>query len=283
LQELDIAQALSQETLALGEELQDECVKGDALNQLGIVAWQRGDLANARRYLLESLECFLAGGYSVMRAPVQMRLGAVLYAQGDHAAAQAYLWKSVAVCEEVGDKLRGGSALTQLGYVTMAQGNNLEAETILAKALLLIGETGHVFNRINPLNALGRLAQRQGDYARAHTLHVESLSLAEEMQFPPRLAHTLESFACLASRQGEMEMAARLFGATEMHVGASDRRLSANQVPFDPFWREEHEQLVAVARTALGEAAFAAAWAAGAAMTLDEAAALVEAQRQRVT
>jgi hypothetical protein len=47
-------------------------------------------------------------------------------------------------------------------------------------------------------------------------------------------------------------------------------------MPFDPIWRQEHQQFVATARTELGEAAFAAAWAAGAAMTLDEAVALVE-------
>jgi hypothetical protein len=40
---------------------------------------------------------------------------------------------------------------------------------------------------------------------------------------------------------------------------------------------QEYDYLVASARTQLGEASFAAAWAAGAAMTLNEAAALAEA------
>ena len=42
----------------------------------------------------------------------------------------------------------------------------------------------------------------------------------------------------------------------------------------------EHDHLVASVRTQLGEATFAATWAAGAAMTLDEAVALMEAQRR---
>jgi hypothetical protein len=48
----------------------------------------------------------------------------------------------------------------------------------------------------------------------------------------------------------------------------------------DPAWQREHDQLVAQARAHLGEADFAAAWAVGAALTLDEAVALVEAQSQ---
>jgi hypothetical protein len=49
---------------------------------------------------------------------------------------------------------------------------------------------------------------------------------------------------------------------------------------FDPKWQREHTHLVASARTQLGEATFAAAWAAGAAMTLDQAKVLIETQGQ---
>jgi hypothetical protein len=112
------------------------------------------------------------------------------------------------------------------------------------------------------------LAQRQGDYGRAQTLHEESLALCIEMEQPAQMAYTLEAFACLAARQGQMAVAARLFGATEVDDTLTEAR-------FDPTWRLEHDQLVASARTELGETAFDAAWAAGAAMTLDEAAALI--------
>jgi hypothetical protein len=78
----------------------------------------------------------------------------------------------------------------------------------------------------------------------------------------------LESFACLAARQGAAETAAQLFGAVEVHLAHAAAR-------FDPNWHLEHDELIANARTQLGEATFAALWAAGAAMTLDEAVTLV--------
>jgi hypothetical protein len=58
--------------------------------------------------------------------------------------------------------------------------------------------------------------------------------------------------------------AARLFGAAEALRAAIGS-------PIPPIERAEYERAVAASRTALGEAAFAAAWAEGRAMTLERA------------
>jgi tetratricopeptide (TPR) repeat protein len=271
LHDFDAVQTLSQETLMLGEELQVSWVKGDALYQLAGLAWRRGDYMSAHRRFLESLECFATDADSYSRGYVLLGLGTMLGQQGDYAAAHAYLRQGLAIHEEFGDNVRSSSALTRLGRLAVAQGHDEEAEELLAKALVLIRDTGHLRHQMDTLDALGRLAQRQGDYARARTLHEESLALCTELEHPAQLAHELEAFACLAARQGQAEAAGRLFGATERH-------LATTHMPFGPTWYlvhdQEHDQLVASARTQLGEAAFAAAWAAGAAMTLDEAVAL---------
>jgi predicted ATPase len=277
LQEFDTIEALNRETLMLGEELQDDWVKGHALNHLGALAWQRDDYKSAHRYLLESLESFHVDGRSVMYGSIHRRIGVFHYEQGDYAAAHAYLSQSLAIYEELGDKVRSSGTLRWLGALALAQGNDREAEELLANALRLVQETGHLLDRIVPLDALGRLAQRRGDYVRARNMHQESLALSIEMQQPMLIARVLNAFACLAARQGEAEAAARLFGAIDKHFAASDIHLTSIRTPFDPNWRQEYEHLLALARTQLGEAAFAAAWAAGAAMTLDEAVALVEA------
>jgi predicted ATPase/DNA-binding SARP family transcriptional activator len=261
LHEFGAVEALSQEALMLGEELQVAWIKGDALFQLARLAWQRGDYVSARQCFLECLACIQA---YVMRGYVLQGLGTMLGQLGDYAAAQAYMRQSLAIHKELGDKIRSSITLTQLARLAMAQGNDGEAEELLAKALMLVRKTGHLHRQIATLDALGRLAQRPGDYGRARTLHEESLALCIEIEDPAQLAHALEAFACLAARQGQAEAAVRLFGAT----GAYAAPLEAT---FDPVWRLEHDQLVASARTQLGEAAFAAAWAKGQAMTLDEA------------
>jgi hypothetical protein len=62
-------------------------------------------------------------------------------------------------------------------------------------------------------------------------------------------------------------------------VGSAQRRIlgnaetlrEANGLIMDAFERDTHERALASARAALGEEAFAAAWAAGQALTLEQA------------
>jgi hypothetical protein len=81
------------------------------------------------------------------------------------------------------------------------------------------------------------------------------------------LEHTillcLEGLARVKVAQGRMERAARLCGAAA--ALREDRGW-----PLPPVKRAEHERTVAAARAALGEDAFAVAWATGHALPLKE-------------
>jgi len=67
----------------------------------------------------------------------------------------------------------------------------------------------------------------------------------------------------LVASQGEHEWAARLWGAAE----ALREAIGA---PMPPVYRATYEQAVALARAQVGEEAFAAAWAEGLAMPLEQ-------------
>jgi hypothetical protein len=91
-----------------------------------------------------------------------------------------------------------------------------------------------------------------------------------------KIGQSLEDYAGLAARQQQWERAARLLGAAEgvcAKIGAAPPLAE----------REEYERAVRGAHAALGEAAFAAAWAEGRAMSLEQAmgAALEEASVQQ--
>jgi hypothetical protein len=74
----------------------------------------------------------------------------------------------------------------------------------------------------------------------------------------------VEALGRVVAAQGHLERAARLYGA----VTALRETL---HTPLRPIWRAEMDRAVTAARAALGEEAFAAAWAQGRAMTLEEA------------
>jgi hypothetical protein len=122
---------------------------------------------------------------------------------------------------------------------------------------------------------LGRVALSQRDYQSAG----EFFTLASGIRLPEAnelfnwislktygvaTAYPLEGFAVLAAAQKQMERAAPLLGAVENLYTSIHFEMSPKE-------RAEHDHAIASARAALGEEAFAAAWAEGRMMTIEEA------------
>ena len=78
------------------------------------------------------------------------------------------------------------------------------------------------------------------------------------------MSYPIEGLAILASAQNRMGRAARLIGAAENFYTPLRFEMSAKE-------RAEHDRVIAAARLALGEEAFAKAWAEGQSMSLEEA------------
>src|SRR5262249_7537439 len=113
------------------------------------------------------------------------------------------------------------------------------------------------------LYGLGGGAYRQGDYSAARALHEESLSIKREIANKRGIAESLECFAFLAAQE-RPERAAGQWGAAE-------RLREEIGIPLPPNEREEYDREVAKVQKALGEAAFASAWAEGSDMTMEQA------------
>jgi hypothetical protein len=93
---------------------------------------------------------------------------------------------------------------------------------------------------------------------------VEALALARAIGDRHDVAWLLEDLAMIGATQGPPELAARLFGAA-----AALRK--AFGMPSGQYATADYRQRTGSVRTALGEARFAAAWAEGQAMTLEQA------------
>jgi hypothetical protein len=106
---------------------------------------------------------------------------------------------------------------------------------------------------------------RQGDL-QAAAQHLEKcLRVAQVLDFDLEMAHGLVGMAALSMARGRSALAARL-------SAVASRVLKAMGVPGCEPALQQHA--VAAAQAALGEAVFAAAWAEGLAMPLEEAIAL---------
>jgi non-specific serine/threonine protein kinase len=146
------------------------------------------------------------------------------------------------------------------------QGDYERAAALHLESLAVSRRTGSTHNINTALRNLGYLALRQGDYARAASCFMESLSLSREVRTPGVITECLEGLARTACARAEYNQAARLFGAVEGLFEAL-----GGQLPFYEFDRSDHDRYVISTRVGLGEVAFAATWAEGRAMTLEQA------------
>jgi hypothetical protein len=108
------------------------------------------------------------------------------------------------------------------------------------------------------------VARSQGNYEGARALYEESLGIFRPTGEQRGIAAVLEGLAGIAAAADQAERAARLFGA------AAALR-AAIATPLAPGERADYDRYVAATHAALGEEAFAAAWAAGRALSVDQA------------
>jgi hypothetical protein len=138
------------------------------------------------------------------------------------------------------------------------------------------------------------VARDRGEGSRARALWSESLAIHQDLGNQQRIADCLEGFASLAAQPDPTEpgqrtggsrgsresgearnralRAARLFGAAALLRAADNAPLAARH-------QAEYERHLAAARALLDPDSFAAAWAEGQAMALDQA--IAEALGQR--
>jgi hypothetical protein len=118
------------------------------------------------------------------------------------------------------------------------------------------------------LGHLGTVALEQGDWRRAAATHTESLNLSRELGDRPEIAYDLEGLARVAAVSANPAGDPRR-GALLLSAAAALRAIIG--APLPPVEAEPVERALEEVRAALGEQAFAAAWAEGQVLPMDEA------------
>jgi non-specific serine/threonine protein kinase len=180
------------------------------------------------------------------------------------AEAAALFREALDLRRQLGDGHDIALAVFDLGYLALIQDDAARAAGFFAEALPLFEASGDrrgaAFSRWN----LAWVAMNEGDNARAAELYGRALPVFRELGDREATAHVIEGVGWLAQRTGGAATAARLLGAADALRAADGIRLALPH-------RAGHDPTIAATRTALGEAAFAAAWAAGAALSVEAA------------
>ena len=238
-------------------------LRAHALVGAGVLAYMQGATARAVAYMEESLALTRSAGDTTALADTLNSLAAVVQAQGDYARAGSLLEESLALKRALGDRWGTAASLGNLGLLAQAQEDYPRAMLLLQESLTLFRAEGDTLGVANTLSNLGAVALVEGDAGQVRQLGQEALGLWQALGDKAGLAQTLAQLAEATAATGQAEQAAQLWGAVAHLCATIGAPLS---VP-DPV---RYEVAVAGARSQLPEGAFAAAWAAGEALTLEQ-------------
>jgi predicted ATPase/DNA-binding XRE family transcriptional regulator len=262
----DLAQnrSLLEESLALFQAVEDDEGSGRAFQILGGNAREAGDFLRASQLFEAALALGRKVGNNRLVAGALQALGDMAREQGDYGAAHAAFEEAVALRQELGDQWAIGGLLCGMGDLAIYEGDAAHAQALHQKAIALYQEIGDPVMVAWALRNLGRVVHLQGEHGQARALLVESLTLLHERGNPYQIGCCLDALAGVVSAQGQPEQAARLFGAGQA--------LRADlQWPWPLGARIDYECDLSIVRTHLDAATFAAAWAEGRAMSVEQA------------
>ena len=240
--------------------------RAQALNALANLWWRGGDAAHAEPIAAEALAVSRADGNTRGVAWALLNLGMSAYLRHAHDLAVERLEESVPFARQAGHLPLLSLALTFLGRALLwVNGPSdpraaavLEESLALAEAAQSRYATGHALATLGDVR-LGAGRRRAGDPA----LAARCSRWARSSPARRGIAGCLERLAVVLAASDRLEAAAWLFGAAEAQHKVLGIELRDDE-------EVDHAHFVAVTHQHLGDA-FATAWAAGQASTVDEA------------
>jgi non-specific serine/threonine protein kinase len=270
--EVRAARPHMEEGLALIRQTGDRYGLRASLFFLGDLAARQGDDGSATACYVEALADAQHEGAYAHLVCGHYRLGALAYDQERLDEAASQFEAALAVVREIGT-LRGClhlQTMVGLGRVALRQDDLARASQLLQDSLAFVDEATSRGERLvfcglgDVPHALAELALRQSDPAAARRWLRQSLVWHSEASEVYGQLRSLETLAVIAAGTGQPTRAARW-------LAAADTRRVAMDSPRPPIDRAAVAEAIDSARTVLSDADFAVAWAAGQALSLEQA------------
>jgi len=262
--DLKNAVARASESLTLWQRLEDEQKVPMSLMETGVALINIGKDSEAHSLLKEAEALFRESGATYFQAITLVHLGNVSLGLGNPDEAWNWLNQAYPTFKKIGEDWGLSFVLNNLGEVARVKGNYEQAYEYYKESEALLRATGDQGDLARLVHTLGYIAEHQGDDSRAEAQFRESLAMFRRLGNKRGIAECIAGLASLSANQGKSQVATQMLGAAEALLGES----GAAWWPAD---RVEVEKTRAILQSALEEKEFKVAWAAGQAMTLDQA------------
>jgi predicted ATPase/DNA-binding SARP family transcriptional activator/DNA-binding NarL/FixJ family response regulator len=264
---LSEGRAWLERTISASSTTTDSRTRAKALNGAGWMAMFQGEYEAARALFERALALFreLKDEDGTVLCITNLGLVAVLGERHD-IPVPALLEEAMELKPNLTDPHTVANLLILSGLVSFARGDAEQAWKSHEESLAISRETGDAGITIVCLTNLGLMAVGRADHARASALLGENLRLARKADDKVPIQYALFGLAGVAASQRLPVRAARLWGASEAVREAASLHLTALARS-----GTNYDDLLAATRAQLGEAAFATEWAAGRAMSQEDA------------
>jgi tetratricopeptide (TPR) repeat protein len=159
----------------------DARMRGLALQNLGSIMAQQGELGAAERFFAESYGQFQHAGYRRGEATALINYGRVTLDRGDLKLAEDLLCQAINAAREVEHAELMALATLNLAETRCRLGDTLQAEDLASEALGVFSGCGNRWRQIECLRLIGTIHEQRGDPENATRCFERGLSIAHEM------------------------------------------------------------------------------------------------------
>jgi tetratricopeptide (TPR) repeat protein len=169
---------LFEQVLAMNE---DPRVRGIALQNIGSILAQQGNLGAAERSFAESFGCFRRAGYLLGEATALHNQGRVALDRGNAVLAEQVLEQAIVAARAIGYTELIALATLNVAEALVVRGDLARAEEIASTALGYFATSGNRWREIECLRIIGDINERLGSVADAVRCYERALGAAGEL------------------------------------------------------------------------------------------------------
>lgn len=259
------AAALFEQGISLAREVNLARMVSVGLGNLGVIAWRQGRFDDALALQHEGLEAARDGDDVAIIAQSIGGLGEFAFYRGDYIQAESLFRENLELITALGDRRTLPFVLMSLAKIARVRREYEIAHAHLVHALSVAREIGDLFEGAYVSLELGWLASERGQHVDALQAIRQSITTLRKLGAESGVAGCLDAFTEVMMRTGDMTLAARIIGAAD----AAFERISIPRTEGLP--QQQYEERISRVRSALGMAAFVAAYGGGREMRLEQA------------
>jgi tetratricopeptide (TPR) repeat protein len=206
------------------EERQKQLWKAVTYHQLGIIAQNLREYAQARDFYQLALSIYIEFGDRYSQAATYHQLGIIAEEMREYAQARDFYQLALSIYIEFGDRYSQASTYGQLGIIAQKMREYAQARDFYQLALSIYIEFGDRYSQASTYHQLGMVAKEMREYAQARDFYQLALSIYIEFGDRYSQALTYHGLGTLAEAQGDYtEARTNLQKALDIYVEYKDK------------------------------------------------------------